>query len=130
MTLDVHNPNPIDDWRDFVHALMAQTDIVSLVFIVALIYVAVVLRTWQKDNETRKDFDLADTIKENGRVSRRAMFEWGCFIASTFVLLHQEYKNVVTDWYVGLYLTAWIGTGVARIIKGAVHPPRNDNAIP
>lgn len=118
MTVDVPNPNPIDDWHDFVHAIMSQIDIISLVFIVVLVYLAWVLRGWQKDNVNRKDFDLADVIMENGRVSRRAMFEWGAFLSTTFVLLHQEYKNVVTDWYVYGYLAAWVSYGLARILKG------------
>lgn len=112
------NPQP-ESWSQFIHTILNEIDIISLVFIVVLIYMALVLRRWQRDKSgDHRDFDLADTIMENGRVSKDAMFKWGAFIATTFVMLHQEYKNVVTDWYVMAYLAAWTAMGIARIVKG------------
>lgn len=67
------------------------------------------------------EFDLTDILKKNGKVSRTAIIELAAFLATTFVLIHQELEQTLTDWYVAAYGTFWIAKGVVQILKGT--PP-------
>jgi len=58
--------------------------------------------------------------------SRQALFEYGAFVATTFVLIHQEFKNVITDWYVAAYGGFWIIKGLARVWRGAPTEPEKE----
>jgi len=118
---------PIENASDLGHALLGQIDIVGIIFSGIVIFMAVLLWRRQRDKEgDYKEFDLTDTIMEGGRVSRQALFEYGAFIATTFVLIHQEFKNVITDWYVAAYGGFWIIKGLARVWRGAPTEPEKE----
>ena len=106
--------------------LFKQFDIISFLFFTLVIFLIYVLVKWQRDKVgDYKDFDLSDVIMKNGRVSRDALFEWIGVISLTFILLHQEFKNVVSDTFVGAYIVAVLAKGMTHIIKGTPVVPKD-----
>lgn len=63
-------------------------------------------------------FDATDILKHNGRASRMAVIELGAFFATTYVLIHQELEQTLTDTYVAAYGAFWILKGVVQVVKG------------
>lgn len=91
---------------------------IDLVGIIGLLIVVLLwLILYRLHHDRRTAFDLTDVLMENGRVSRQALIEVGAFLATTWVLIHQEFKNVVTDWYVLAYGSFWILKGAMRVWK-------------
>lgn len=113
-------------FRGIVKAIFAQVDVISLLFFILVVFLIWVLSKWQRDRTgDYANFDLSDVIMKNGRVSRDALFEWIGVISLTFVLLHQEFKDVLTDWFVAVYVAAVLAKGMTNIIKGTPHTPKD-----
>jgi hypothetical protein len=117
---------PAESWKEWIQNLASQIDIVSLLFFVLVVFLISVLARWQRDKVgDYANFDLSDVIMKNGRVSREALFEWIGVIGLTFVLIHQEFKDVVTDWFVLVYVGAVLAKGITNLVKGNVSLPRD-----
>lgn len=117
---------PAESWKEWIQNLASQIDIVSLLFFVLVVFLISVLARWQRDRVgDYANFDISDVIMKNGRVSRDALFEWIGVIALTFVLIHQEFKDVVTDWFVLAYVGAVLAKGLTNLVKGNVSLPRD-----
>ena len=114
---------PIETWQDLVQKLASQIDVVGIIFSGLVIFLAFLIWRWHKDDQNFPDFDITDSLMVNGHVSRDAMIEYGGFIALTFVLIHQEFKDVVADSYVGIYATYCAAKGVAKFFGKAPYTP-------
>lgn len=108
----------VDNGHDLLMTLANQIDMVGIIFVLLTVGFIMLLVRWHND---KTPFDLRDAFMKNGRVSRDALFECGGFISLTFVLIHQEFKDVVTDWYVLAYGSIVFAKGVTNILKGT--PP-------
>ena len=126
MSADKTSALPAESWKVWAQNLASQVDIVSLLFFVLVVFLISVLVRWQRDKVgDYKNFDMSDVVMKNGRVSRDALFEWIGVIALTFVLIHQEFKDVVTDWFVLAYVGAVLAKGVTNIVKGTSTQPKD-----
>lgn len=106
--------------------IISQIDFISILFLCLIIFLIFVLTRWQLDKTGEyKNFDLSDVVMKNGKVSRDAMFEWIGVISLTFVLIHQEFKDVVTDWFVVAYIGAVLVKGITNIVKGTPSVPKD-----
>jgi len=103
--------------NDFAHTLLGQINIVGFTFSAFVIFIIITMWRWQRDEKV--NFDIRDAFMKNGHVSRDALFEWMGAIAFTYIIINQEYKNVVSDTVMGLYAAAMLAKGVTNIIKGS-----------
>ncbi|MEK7144320.1 MAG: hypothetical protein AAB794_00440 [Patescibacteria group bacterium] len=91
----------------------------SLWSIIALALVAISLFfIYRIHTDPGVDFDVTDILKKNGRASRQAVLEVGAWFATTFVLIHQELEQTLTDTYVAAYVAAWILKGLTQVVRG------------
>ena len=101
--------------NDFAHTLLSQINIVGFSFSVFVVFIIFIMWRWQKDPNVQ--FDIRDAFMKNGHVSRQALFEWMGAITFTFIIINQEYKNIVSDTIMGLYAAAMLAKGLTDIIK-------------
>jgi hypothetical protein len=80
-----------------------------------------IVRTLQRWNREKNDFELRDLFMENGRASKGAVIMLGAFAATTWFFVYYALTGRMTEGYFGLYSAAWIIPVVARMIAGA--PP-------
>ena len=71
--------------------------------------------------QRRPDFDFFDLLMENGRVSRIAFWFMAAGAVSTWVIIDLEIKGKLDPTMFGLWLTAWVGPLIAKMVFG-----RND----
>ena len=91
----------------------------SLWSIIALALVAIsMFFIYRIHSDPSVDFDITDILKKNGRASRQAVLELGAWFATTFVLIHQELEQTLTDTYVAAYGAFWILKGLAQVVSG------------
>mgnify|MGYP001576480351 FL=1 len=91
----------------------------SLWSIIALALVALsMFFIYRIHSDPSVDFDITDILKKNGRASRQAVLELGAWFATTFVLIHQELEQTLTDTYVAAYGAFWILKGLAQVMRG------------
>lgn len=101
---------------DWINHLVSQINIVGFSFSLFVVFIMFTMWRWQKDPDVQ--FDIRDAFMKNGHVSRDALFEWMGATAFTFIVINQEFKNVVSDTVMGLYAAAMLAKGVTNIIKG------------
>lgn len=102
--------------NDIFHNLSSHIDIVGILFISLVIFLLTIMIRWQCNESVQ--FDIRDAFMKDGRVSKTALFEWIGVISLTFVLLHQEFKSELTDWYVAAYGMIVMAKGLTNIVKG------------
>lgn len=107
--------------KELLQHLAGQIDMVGVIFTALVIFLLAIMIRWQRDESVQ--FDFRDAFMKDGRVSKTALFEWIGVISLTFVLLHQEFKDVLTDWYVGAYGLIVMAKGLTNIVKGTPAVP-------
>lgn len=88
--------------------------------ILAIGIALIVLTIWHA--QRRPDFDVFDLLKENGKVSRIAFWFMAAGAVSTWVIIDQEIKGKLNEGMFGLWLTAWVGPLVAKLVFNKGEP--------
>lgn len=68
--------------------------------------------------QKREDFNLLDMLMENGKVSRIAFWYMVSGAVSTWVVIDLQIKGKLDGTMFGLWLTAWVGPLIAKLVFG------------
>lgn len=82
----------------------------------------VVLSFWRAHRKPGFDFDAFDLIMENGKVSRLALWYNLAGAVSTWVIVDLQTKDKLTEGMFGLWLTAWVGPIIAKLVFNKSEP--------
>lgn len=88
-------------------------------WMLAILVTGAVLVVWSFWHAQRKpgfDFDMFDLIMENGKVSRLALWYNLAGAVSTWVVVDNQVKGTLTEGLFGLWLGAWVGPIIARLV--------------
>ncbi len=87
-----------------------------MLIILAFGAVVVVISFWRAHRKPEFEFNAFDLIMENGRVSRLALWFNISGAVSTWVIIDLETKDRLTDGMFGLWLGAWVGSIIAKLV--------------
>lgn len=68
--------------------------------------------------QQRPDFNMLDMLMENGKVSRIAFWFMAAGAVSTWVIIDLQIKSKLDPTMFGLWLTAWVGPLIAKLVFG------------
>lgn len=89
----------------------------------------VVLSFWRAHRKPGFDFDAFDLIMENGKVSRLALWYNLAGAVSTWVIVDLQMKGKLTEGMFGLWLGAWVGPIIARLVFNKTEMPTPGTVI-
>lgn len=78
---------------------------------------------WHAQLKPGFDFDAFDLIMENGKVSRLALWYNLAGAVSTWVIVDLQMKGKLTEGMFGLWLGAWVGPIIARLVFNKTDMP-------
>jgi hypothetical protein len=84
--------------------------------ILASCAVVVVVSFWQAHRRPGFDFNAFDLVTENGKVSNEKFTFMCAFAMTTWLMVDLHLKGKMTEGYLGLYIAAWVGPLVAKVI--------------
>ena len=93
-----------------------------MLIILALGAAIVLLSLWKAHHNPKFHFDTFDLIMENGRVSRLALWYNLAGAVSTWVIVDLQMKDKLTEGMFGLWLTAWVGPIIAKLVFNKSEP--------
>lgn len=91
--------------------------------VLALGAALVVISFWRAHLKPDFNFDMFDLIMENGRVSRLALWYNLAGASSTWVVVDSQIKGALTEGLFGLWLAAWVGPIIARLVFNKTEMP-------
>ncbi len=94
-----------------------------MLIILAVGAVLVVWSFWHAHRKPEFNFDAFDLIMENGRASRLALWYNLAGAVSTWVIVDLQTKDKLTEGMFGLWLTAWVGPIIAKLVFNKTEPP-------
>lgn len=62
------------------------------------------------------DFNAFDLVMENGKVSNEKFTFMCAFAMTTWLMVDLHLKGKMTEGYLGLYIAAWVGPLVAKVV--------------
>lgn len=93
-----------------VAAILADQPVVpSLILVCLLVFAFVLLVRAQQ----RPDFDIAQMLQEDGKVSSTKMFSFIAIAVSSWIIAFLTIAKALTPEYFSYYLIIWSGTAVA-----------------
>jgi len=101
-------------------------------WMLAILVIGAVLVAWSFWHAQRKpgfDFDAFDLIMENGKVSRLALWYNLAGAVSTWVIVDLQMKGKLTEGMFGLWLGAWVGPIIARLVFNKTDMPTPGTVI-
>ena len=105
---------------------MERSDLISVVFLLAVLLVLVTLWVWHRSKDS--DVDLSDLLMENGKLSRLAFTWLGSFMVMSFGFVYAVLLGTLSDIYAALYAATWavpIVTKMFAIKQTAAEPPKD-----
>jgi predicted membrane protein len=90
--------------------------------IAALVTVVIFLSIFRLHRDPNNDFNVLDTVMENGRVSRIAFVFMGSWMALTFVFIGQHLQGKMTDAFYMAYGTVCFAPIIAKMFAGPAPP--------
>lgn len=76
----------------------------------------VLITMWRAHRDALSQFNAFDLIMENGRVSKIAFSYMLVLVVSTWVIVLMVWRDKLTEGMFGLYLAAWVGPLVAKLV--------------
>ena len=101
--------------------MLAKLD--PMLTILAAVAVCIGLALWRAHRRPGFDFNLFDLLMENGRVSRLALWYNVSGAVSTWVIIDAQIKDKLSEGLFGLWLTAWVGSIIAKLVFNRTEPP-------
>lgn len=89
----------------------------------AVMAVAIVLSFWRAHRNVAVQFNALDLIMVDGKVDRIATVFMIAFAVSTWVIVDMEIKGKLDAGVLGLWLGAWVGPLVAKMVFGKNEMP-------
>ena len=83
----------------------------------------IILTFWRAHRNAMLQFNAFDLVMENGRVSKIAFSYMLVLLVSTWVIVLMAWRDKLTDAMFGLWLAAWVGPLVAKIVFNKADMP-------
>lgn len=86
-----------------------------------LLAAIVVLITWsfyRLHRDPNTDFNVLDLLMENGRVSKISCAFLAAFGITSWIMVKLTLDGKMTEGYLGLYGSMWVGPLIARVVFG------------
>lgn len=97
-----------------------------MVIVLALAVAAIIVLFWRAQRSSDNPFDVMDLVMEDGKASRTAVAFLLAFGGTSWVIVDQEIKGILTPEIFGAYLLAWVGPLTAKVIFNKSEPPRSE----
>lgn len=97
----------------------------TYILLLAALVFALLLSYWQR---TDAEFDLrwllVDTV--TGKVSLFKLGQFVALVVSTWVLVYETRRGMLTEWLFGFYMAAWAGANIANkfVERKLPEPPK------
>ncbi len=89
-----------------------------MLVVLAAVTLLVLLSIWRAHRDALAQFNAFDLIMENGRASKIAVAFMLVLGVSTWVIVLLAIRDKLTEGMFGLWLAAWTGPLVAKVIFG------------
>lgn len=95
-----------------------------LVVVLALVTCWIVMGLARRDKSAASRINVEDLLLgEDGRLSKSAAVMMGSFLLTSWFIVFQTLMGTMTEGYLGIYVTAWVGPTVTKLIKGSTPTP-------
>lgn len=85
--------------------------------ITSLIVIIIALSIFRLHRDPNNEFNILDTVMENGRVSKLAFVFMGSWLAMTFVFIGQHLQGKMTDAFYMAYGTVCFAPIIAKMFS-------------
>jgi hypothetical protein len=97
-----------------------------MVIVLAIAIAAVILLLWRAQRNADDPFDVLDLVMENSKASITKIAFLSAFVMTSWVVVDCQIKHTLTEGIFGLYLAAWVGPLVAKIVFNKSDMPKFD----
>lgn len=89
----------------------------AAVAILAGLCVGILISLLHSNASHRSKIVLEDLLLgDDGKISRVALAFWICCLVSNWLMVYLTMRDKMTEGYFGLYLAAWVGPIIAKLI--------------
>lgn len=81
------------------------------------------IATWRAQRSATTQFNILDLITEGGRISKISVCFMTAFAVSTWIIVDQQIKGTLTEGIFGLWLGAWVGPLVVKVLASKQDTP-------
>lgn len=89
-----------------------------MLIVLCAISIVIAYSIWRAHKRADVVFDFFDLIMVNGKVDKIAVAFMLVLGVSTWVIIDQQIKGVLTEGQFGLWLGAWVSPLVAKVVFG------------
>ena len=91
--------------------LLNQLDLDTIVLSIATAVALMLMLKWHLDD--KNNFDVRTSLMKDGHLSLAKMGQLVALLVSTWIIIYQTRKGLLTDWLFTGYMIAWSGANLA-----------------